>query len=120
MPLRPELTQLLDDVRGLGQLRGREHAVHRLRQRDTRLEEVCLQGSQMLLGRLQRSGIQAIRIQQGILQVLLGGPHFLPEGLHRRVIGAVRLLDVGSLRIRISAPFKFPLTVSAKPLAVVG
>jgi hypothetical protein len=99
MPLRSELTQLLDDVRCLGQLCGREHAVHRLRQREARLEEVCLQGRQLLLGRLQRSGIQAIRIQQGILQVLLGGPHVLPERLHRRAIGAERLLDVGSLVI---------------------
>jgi hypothetical protein len=90
VPLLPERTQLLGDVGRLRQLRRGEHAPERLRQREACLEEVGLEACQMLLGRLQRCGIEAVRIQEYILELLPGGPHLLPKRLHRRAIGAVR------------------------------
>ena len=57
MPLLCERTQVLGDVGCLRQLRRREHATQRLRQRDARVQEVGLQACQMLLGRLESSAV---------------------------------------------------------------
>jgi len=97
--LLSERTQLLREVSGLRQLRRREYATERLRQGDARLQEVCLDARQMLLSRLEGSVVQALRIQQHILQLLPCGAHLLPEGLHRRPVGAERVLDLGFLVI---------------------
>src|SRR5262245_6762741 len=94
MPLRPERPQLLGDLMRLRQLRWREHTPECLCQRDMRLQEVCLEACEMLLVRLERRGIQPVRIQEHILQLLSGRPHSLPEWLGRRAIGAERLLHL--------------------------
>jgi hypothetical protein len=77
--LLSECPQLLGNLGRLRQLRGREHTAERLCQRDARLQQVCLETCQMLLVRLDRSRIQAARIQEHILKVLPGGPHLRPE-----------------------------------------
>jgi hypothetical protein len=70
-----------------------------LRQREARLQEVGLEACQMLLGRLESGAVEPGRIQEHILQVLAGGPHLLPERLHRGAIGAERLPHLGLLVI---------------------